>query len=197
MLYVKDSNILTLRQLLQSVGVARAEPPRQQDLDDWGAFELQPDNQPDGDVVLALKTASVSQDGLWYRDYSVRSFTTEELTNHRKNSLQQISSHMDMMVNNLADYYPQYERDTWPQQESEAVAYDSDPNLSTPLIDIIMSERGLTDRAAFASNIINKATTYRNLAVSYAGKRQAYRDQINAASNKAEIDAIVAAVLAL
>lgn len=196
MLYVKDSNILTLRQLLQSVKVARAEPPRQQDLDDWGAFELQPDAAPIGDIVQALQTASESG-GLWYRDYSVRAFTTEELTAYRKNGLQQINSHMDQLVNNLADYYPPYERDTWPQQESEARAHDADPVASTPVMDAIMTERGLTDRAAFAANVIAKADAYRTLAASYAGKRQAYRDQINAATTKADIDAIVAQVLAL
>ena len=100
MLYVKDSNILTLRQLLQAARVARAEPPRKQDLDEWGAFELQPDNPPSGDVVQGLQTASEGVDGKWYRDYEVRSFTDEEKLQRAKQVREHLVSELTVITSN-------------------------------------------------------------------------------------------------
>lgn len=203
MLYVVNSKILNKNQLYKAVGesrgviICRADPPRQEDLDEWGAFELQPDQPPTADIVTATNIAEQLEDGLWYRVYETRSYTQEELTQHQRNSLQQVNSYMDHIVNNLADYYPPYERDTWPQQESEAKAYANDNTTLTPVMDAIMGERGLTDRLQFANNVIAKADAYRALAASYAGRRQSYRDRINNATTRADIDAIVAEVHAL
>lgn len=79
MLYVlkSDRNIYKQDQLFRKLGVMRAQPPRQEDLDTWGVAILQPDNPPEVDVYTALKTAS-EIDGMWYRDYDVRSYTNEE-----------------------------------------------------------------------------------------------------------------------
>ena len=202
MYYTLDSVIYNQNQLHKAVGgklgfaVCRAQPPRQQDLDEWGAYVLQPDSPPVADVVISLNTA-IEIDGLWYRDYDTRSFTEQELSNYQNQSINTVNGQLDSVVNSMADYYPPYERETWPQQESEARAYDADNSAMTPVIDAIMAERGLTDKSAFASNIIAKADAYRSLAATYVGKRQVYRDRINSATTKADIDAIVAEVLAL
>ena len=197
MLYVKDSNILTLRQLLQFVGVARAEPPRQQDLDDWGAFELQPDNKPEGDVVSALNTASVALDGLWYRDYSVRSFTTEELSAYRSQAIQQCEFHFSGIIDGLTDKYPDFIKDTFYKQEAEAVAWVADNSTPTPLIDRVLTFFSGPTKTQYCNGVINKLADYYNAVGKYIGLQMEAKQQINAASTKAEIDAIVAAVLAL
>ena len=195
MLYVKDSNILTIRQLLKLVKVARAEHPRQQDLDDWGAFELQPDNQPDGDVVTAFQTASVAQDGLWYRDYDVREFTPEELDDYQSNAVRSVNDHYNNLVNSLADDYPDYEKETWPNQESEARAWVVAQVTPTPVIDIIIAANGST-KEDHCSHVISKADAYRAMAADYVGKRHVTVAAIRAATSRKEIDDIVASVLA-
>jgi hypothetical protein len=47
-------------------------------LRDFNIEVLQIDNPPSGESVSSKQTATKAEDGLWYRDYEVRNYTTEE-----------------------------------------------------------------------------------------------------------------------
>jgi hypothetical protein len=44
----------------------------------------------------------------------------------------------------IAGKYPWFERDTWQDQEAEALAYQADPNTPTPVLTKIATPRNIT-----------------------------------------------------
>lgn len=89
----------------------------------------------------------------------------------------------------ITSAYPSTERDTWPIQEAEAVAWTANSSAATPMLNAIASARGetLTDVAA---KVLTKAASFKTLAGATFGKRKAKRDLIDAATTAAELSAI-------
>lgn len=85
--------------------------------------------------------------------------------------------------------YPIAERDTWPIQEAEAVAWTANSTAPTPILNAIATARGQT-LAAVAANVLTKAAAFKALAGATFGKRKAKRDLIDAATTAAELSAI-------
>ncbi|QSR35541.1 hypothetical protein CFI10_11135 [Marinobacterium iners] len=77
----------------------------------------------------------------------------------------------------IAGKYPWFERDTWQQQETEALAYQADPNTPMPLLTGIATQRGITV-AELAQRVIANAAAWRAVAPDLCGQRQAASDQI-------------------
>jgi hypothetical protein len=78
----------------------------------------------------------------------------------------------------LTTDYPQREKDTWPTQNEQAMAWVNDPeNASTPWIDRAASERGI-DREEYLRRTLVKAEQFKILSAFLTGRRQRYEDQI-------------------
>lgn len=93
--------------------------------------------------------------------------------------LREINAYCDAEVAALAAKYPDTEVLSWYRQEREARELQADPQASTPLIDNIAAQRGIT-REDLASRIITKADDYALEAGAAIGRRQALEDQIEA-----------------
>lgn len=198
MLYVIESNgnIYTERQLYLEIGVMRSSAPRAQDLIDWGVSELQPDVAPKTDIYIQLKTATQSPvDGLWYRDYSTRAFTAQELADYQESAIFRINTALETKVESLADKFPSYEKQTWDYQVQEASAWLSDNTVTTPFIDSIKLET--ETKAELCQSIIDKQAAYKTIAGYYVQLRREKRDAIRAATTRVDIDAIVSTIEAL
>lgn len=86
--------------------------------------------------------------------------------------------------------YPQWEIQTWSDQEAEAMAYQADSTSSTPTLDGICAGRGMK-KDELAKRIIANASAWRPVAAGVVGQRLRFQDQLNAAKTVGEIDAIV------
>lgn len=82
--------------------------------------------------------------------------------------------------------YPQAEIDSWPQQEREAQAWQADNTAETPLLDAISVARGVAKPDVVAKVLIN-AAAFKIQAGAAFGRRQALRDQIDAATTVREV----------
>lgn len=199
MLYVtkQDGKIYTERALYKLLGVMRAQPPRQQDLDEWNAAELQPDSPPIADVVTALQLAVEIED-LWYRSYETRAFAPNELISHKTNAVIQLNNHYEKQVRSQANaWYPEFEQLTWPQQEYDARAWVDDNTYVTVYLDQLLPDPLLGQqeyddaKSALATRIVTLADQYRELALSMTKELKEYRADIWDATTRAEIDAIL------
>jgi hypothetical protein len=86
-----------------------------------------------------------------------------------------------------ADEVPQFEKDTWPEQRREALAWKVDPTASTPTIDGIAADRGI-DVNELRERAYGKAVKFAEIVNKVAGQRQKYGDRIDAASSVEELN---------
>jgi len=93
-------------------------------------------------------------------------------------------------ANAIAGRYPGFERDTWQDQEAEALAYLADPNTPTPVLTGIATQRGITV-AELAQRVIDNAAAWRAVAPDLCGQRQAASDQIEDAGTPEEVQQIM------
>lgn len=89
----------------------------------------------------------------------------------------------------ITSVYPQAERDTWPIQEAEAVAWTANPQASTPMLNAIAAARGQT-LADVVANVLTKAAAFKAVAGAAFGKRKAKIDLVNAAATAEDVSAI-------
>lgn len=84
---------------------------------------------------------------------------------------------------------------SWPTQEAEAKAWQTDSNTATPLLDAMLSTRPGIDKATLASRILANAAAYKAATGAMIGKKQAFEDQLYALDENTatadDIDAIV------
>ncbi len=90
----------------------------------------------------------------------------------------------------IAGKYPWFERDTWQDQEAEALAYQADPNAPTPLLTGIATQRGITV-SELAQRVIANAAAWRAVAPELCGQRKAAADQIEAAETVEQVQQIM------
>ncbi|HBS18785.1 MAG TPA: hypothetical protein DD835_13360 [Halomonas sp.] len=104
----------------------------------------------------------------------------------------EIDSSAARSVASIRSLYPDFERETWGDQEDEARAWTADNTAPTPTLTGIAEARGVTVEY-LAPKVIQKADQYRALATSVAGKRQRLEDDIAAAlaaEDRAGLEAI-------
>ena len=100
-----------------------------------------------------------------------------------------LANQYDTRVQALAAGYSQYERESWPVQTAEAMAYTADPQAVTPWLDAASAARGI-DKAELATRVIAMDTAYRQIHGALTGHRQKLWDQIAAAQVPDDIAAI-------
>lgn len=108
----------------------------------------------------------------------------------KQQALDELVHIFEERANVIAGRYPWFERDTWQDQEREALAYQADPNAPAPLLTGIATQRGITV-AELAQRVIANAAAWRAIAPDLCGQRQAAADQINAATTVEQIRAIL------
>lgn len=113
-----------------------------------------------------------------------------DLATVKQQALDELVHIFEERANTIAGRYPWFERDTWQDQEHEALAYQADPNAPTPLLTGIATQRGITV-AELAQRVIANAAAWRAVAPDLCGQRQAAADQINAATTVEQVRAIL------
>lgn len=90
----------------------------------------------------------------------------------------------------ITDGYPDLEKDTWPTQDREIKAWQLNNDASTPWIDTAAAIRGL-DRLVYIQKTLTKIAQFEQASAFLTGLRQRYEDQIKAATQITQIEAIV------
>ena len=76
----------------------------------------------------------------------------------------------------LEEAYPQKERDTWPQQVTEARAYQASDQAATPLIDAMLTTKTGTTKTELVGKIMTNYTAYSALVGAALGQMQTTLD---------------------
>lgn len=104
-------------------------------------------------------------------------------------ALRQINAAATDAIATIAATYPQFEIDTWQDQEAEARAWLADNAAPTPTLSPIAAARGIT-MADLCARVIAKADAYRPAVAAVIGQRQALEDAIAAAASVSAVQAI-------
>lgn len=123
------------------------------------------------------------------------------LGDRQQQALQQINHHYQQLAEQQIGQYPDFEIQTWQDQEREAITYQawidngSTGNAPlTPVLSAIVTARGIA-LADLVTRVIANATAWRQLAPALAGQRQALADQVMGAATVEQVDAIINAML--
>ena len=95
----------------------------------------------------------------------------------KQNTLNQANSAYEAQVLALTAGVPESEKLTWTKQEDEARAWTIDNTANTPLLDAIVSARGI-DKATLVDKVIVKADLYAQAIGTLTGQRQAIEDSL-------------------
>lgn len=115
--------------------------------------------------------------------------TAQQLADAKEQKIAAINHAADLSLVGITKPYPESERLSWDKQEQEARAWLAASSTATPLIDAMISGRG-TDKTDQVNRIIQKADAFAAQSGLIFGKRQAYVDQLDAATTVAEVEAI-------
>jgi hypothetical protein len=110
-----------------------------------------------------------------------------------QDKLFELKSAAEEEANTRVSSYPDFAKITWPDQEREARAWTADDTTATPVLTVLAEARGMSV-ADLAPRVIAKADAYRAEALRIEGKRQALEDQVSAAYDAGDADAIKAVV---
>lgn len=108
----------------------------------------------------------------------------------RAEQLAAINAEARRRASALTAGYPDFERQTWPTQEREALAWQADPSAPTPYLDGIATARGIAPEDMRAKTL-EAVLAFRAASQYLVGTRQALRDAIHAATTPAAVLAVV------
>lgn len=113
------------------------------------------------------------------------------LTLAKKAKLAIINKQAQQFIDEVAkiDSTPNFERETWQEQETEAKAWKQNPDVKTPVLELIAKVRGV-DLDLLRERAYQKALTYRQITALIAGQRQRYEDILGVANTEAEVKKI-------
>lgn len=139
---------------------------------------------------LADITAKVDSGTM--EEINLEEYQTLTLTIAKKEKLCTINKQSQQFIDEVAkiDSTPNFERETWQEQESEAKAWKNDANAQTPVLELIAKARGI-ELNLLREKAYQKAKNYRKITALIAGQRQRYEDELEAAQTIAEVKAIV------
>ncbi|WIX31196.1 hypothetical protein QO259_10125 [Salinicola sp. JS01] len=149
----------------------------------WIPFTASPD---DPDERARGIYQQILDSGIEIAPYEVPPVDVEALA---ASKLDEINRASEADLAELRRQYPQYEIDTWPQQEAEARAWQADNNAHTPTLDGIAARRGIAFDE-LVRRVIANAEAYRPIVTDVIGKRQRLEDQIRAAVDAGDAGAI-------
>ena len=107
----------------------------------------------------------------------------------RRERLRVINAAFDTAAAALVAGYPALERSTWHMQESEALAWQTNPAAPTPYLDAVADARGI-DYDDMRNKTLGNVLLFRAASAQLVGTRQALRDAIADATTREAIEAI-------
>lgn len=108
----------------------------------------------------------------------------------KRAQLRLINQAFDVRYAVVTEGYPQGEKETWPDQKAEALAWEADPAVATPYLDGIAAQRQM-DRVEFRQRTLAKVHLFTQVSQVLVGRRQRYEDLIAAAETTEAVAAIV------
>lgn len=134
-------------------------------------------------------------DGIWRRVWVVTPWSAQEiaadLESQRQRKFLDINNAFQQAADALTAGYPQAEKDTWPDQKADALAWEASPDTAvTPYIDKLAQYRGIP-RELYLQKTLAKVKAYMAAAQYLVGIRQRYVDAANTAPSHAQLDAII------
>ena len=108
----------------------------------------------------------------------------------RAEQLAVINAEARRQASALTAGYPDFERQTWPTQEREALAWQVNASTPTPYLDGIATARGIAPEDMRAKTL-EAVLAFRGASQYLVGTRQALRDAIYAATTPAAVLAVV------
>jgi hypothetical protein len=115
--------------------------------------------------------------------------TDFDIAVYQQNKIDEINSHANDALLNLIRSYPELEINTWPQQYSESLAFNSNNSSPTPMLSAI-SKVCSQSVEELAQGVLEKAELYQKESGEIIGKRILLADQVYASSTSSEIQSI-------
>lgn len=136
---------------------------------------------------ITAKVDSVTMQEIDFTEYQALNLAIA-----KKAKLCTINKQAQKFIDDVAkiDSTPNFERETWQEQEAEAKAWKKNSQASTPVLELIARTRGV-DLNQLREKAYQKALAYRKITALIAGQRQRYEDVLDAAQTEAEVKAIV------
>lgn len=94
---------------------------------------------------------------------------------------------LDEQASIITSKYSQSERETWAQQEREALLLQQDPNASTIFLETLAQRRGITKQQA-AQIVIQKATEFKTIMGNLVARRKELEDEIDNSNNPESVN---------
>lgn len=133
------------------------------------------------------KYAKANPDKVTEEKEEIYKSSIEEL---KKLKLDEINNEYNTAASLLVVTYPEIELLTFDKQEQEARAWLEDNSIETPLVDALAEGRQI-EKADLVNRIINKSDLFAIQTGYLTGQRQKYEDQLELATTKEEIEAII------
>lgn len=90
---------------------------------------------------------------------------------------EQVITQANLTMTSIASDIPQIEKDTWPTQEREALAWSGDNTASVPFITELAAARGI-ELSVLVPKILIKSDIYRSALASALGAKHKLEDNI-------------------
>jgi hypothetical protein len=141
----------------------------------YGIYDYSNCPEPEG-YKKAVEVAPVKNEfGIWKQSWEIIDMTQEERQAHdqkiKNKEISKINIEFLKEIESVKAGYTEDEIKSWPQQITEAQAYQADQTVSTPLLDAIVSQRGGT-KDELVLRIATNATQYAQVFGVALGKKQ-------------------------
>lgn len=140
---------------------------------DVPVVSIEADNEAEIDDLIAQQSIEIKCAVLTKNAFVALVKNTKQF----QRELYHINEEFDNSVNTLIDGIPTNERLSWDKQETEARNYLIDKSSVTPLIDSLLTARGV-EKDYLVSKIIEKADLYASSVGVLVGKRQKQEDEL-------------------
>jgi len=142
--------------------------------------------KPDDSWVWYDKPIPKGKYLLWNADLEI---IVADLNKEKEEKIYLINERFSSEMDNLFTKYPERERDTWPQQEKEAIEHLNNKYHPTPLLDALSSELGI-NKTVLAKKIKYKSEVFAKQAGTLVGKRKRLITLIKKARSVEELEQI-------
>jgi hypothetical protein len=134
--------------------------------------------------------AEVPQRPSRFHSWGGQEWIISSLDSMKAATLLKVNAEFEKATSALTAGYPPSEKNSWPNQTNEAMAWYADNATPTPYLDALAGYRGL-DLVDYRQRTVNKVLRYKAASALLIGTRQKYADQIDAATTAEDLDAIV------
>lgn len=156
-------------------------------LADEGLHEVTVDPKPDAPGQIVEQGPIVDRKGLPVQTWITRDPTPEEFEQEKSRKLHEVNRAYSEAMKPISDAYPIEEREGWFEQVQ--AARDVKGGNANPLVDALRKNTG-EGAVAISDKIIALRDQYLTVYGQHTGTKRGLIAQVNAATTKAELDAI-------